>query len=80
MLYHGTGSEQTPSESCVTTDEDDVRQMLNTKHKLTPVNSAANLGAAGFAAAKLERVGSIKSDFADYIEQVCMSALVDVYS
>ncbi|XP_067945497.1 pericentriolar material 1 protein-like [Watersipora subatra] len=70
MLYHGTGSEQTPSESCVTTDEDDVRQMLNTKHKLTPVNSAANLGAAGFAAAKLERVGSIKSDFADYIEQV----------
>ena len=71
MLYRETGSEQTPSESCVTTDEDEVRQMLSTRHKITPVNSSSNLNVN-----QLQRVGSIKSDFADYIEQVSVRWLI----
>ena len=73
MLYRTTGSEQTPSESYVTTDEDEVRQMLGTQHSMTPVSSSAQLDTAGAAQQQqqqLHRVGSIKSDFADYIEQV----------
>ena len=70
MLYRTTGSEQTPSESYVTTDEEEVRQMLGTQHSMTPVSSSAQLDTAGAAQQQLHRVGSIKSDFADYIEQV----------
>ena len=71
MLYRTTGSEQTPSESYVTTDEDEVRQMLGTQHSMTPDSSSAQLDPAGAAQQQqLHRVGSIKSDFADYVEQV----------
>ena len=65
MLYQASASEQTPSESYVTTDDDEapVRQMLGQRHTITPVSSAVNM-------ASDQRAGSIQSDFADYIEQV----------
>lgn len=67
MLYQASASEQTPSESYVTTDDDEMplRQMLNQRHTITPVSSTVNV-----VSSDQRRAGSVQSDFADYIEHV----------
>lgn len=70
MLYQASVSEQTPSESYVTSDDEEaIRQTLEQhRHPITPVSSSHNLRAAAAAAQRRERVSA---DLADYIEQVC---------